>query len=197
MHLNYFYFEGSDTHLKLTSTAFLINGIAESSWLELTKLIVPLGQQASIHNRYPEWLTLFGWLHPMWDEVYHSALAKLMQAAVTSNHCGQHTKKRETLPIHLTLLDLPSTARLTFVSCSTALTLAASALYIAGGTTGGGPQAFGENHGQHASCPQNKLLSYWRSLSRRRGHTKFLTLYKVWYDSLFWYLALHGNLDYT
>lgn len=43
MHLNYFYFEGPDTHLWLKSMAFLINSIAESSWLEPTKLTVPLG----------------------------------------------------------------------------------------------------------------------------------------------------------
>lgn len=160
--------------------AFLINSIVGSSWLEAAKLTVPLGQQTSIHNCYPKGPTLFSWLHPMWDEVYHSALTELMQAAVTSDHSGQHTRNHETLPTCLTLLDLPSTARLIFVSDSTALTLPASLLHAAGRTTGEAPQAFGENCRQHAISPQDKLLSYrTASLYRRRGHRKFLTFYTV------------------
>lgn len=176
---------------------FLINSIAESSWLEPAKLTVPLGQRASIHKSYPKWPTLFSRLHPTWDEAYCSALTELMQAAVTSNHCGQHTRNHETLPTRLTLPDLPSTARLTFVSYSTALTLPASVLRIAGHTAGDAPQASTEKPRQQAISPQNKCQSCQRaSLSRRRGHRKFLTLCIVRYDSVFWYLAPHGNLDY-
>jgi len=86
-------------------------------------------------------------LHPTQDEIYHSALTELMQAAVTSNHCGQHTRNHETPPTHLILLALPSTAGLTF-------TLPASLLHVAGRTTGDAPQAFGKIVGNTLFLPK-------------------------------------------
>lgn len=143
--------------------AFLTNSVAERYWLEITKLTVPLVQLAILSER-PH---LVGCT--TWAEGYHSALTDLIQAAVISNHCGQHIRNRETLPIHLTLPDLSCTAGLTFVRYSAALTLPASVLHIAGRTTGDSPQARRENHRQCASSLKNKLLSYWTaSLFRRR-----------------------------
>lgn len=155
--------------------------------------MVPLGQWASTLNSYPKWPTLFNCLHPMWDEVYHSAVTELMMAIVTSNHCGQHTRNHETanpsappwLPHHLKA----HVCELLHGSFSPTISPANCKTYQRRSFL----KASGDTCRQPAISPKKNAPELLKaSLSRRQGDGWFLTVDTCesicWYSAFLWQL---------
>lgn len=193
MHLNYFYFEGPDTHLWLKSMAFLINSIAESSWLESTKLMDPLGPHSTaIPSDQPY---LFGCiLHGMKSATQlwqNWCRLQLLQTTVGST---PETMK-QCQPICPSLTSpAPQGSRLWAVA---RLFLSQhQSCKLQDTTKEKIPQSIWGNS-QATYCISHKKAPDLSkaSLSRRWGDGKFLTVHTVWYKSVFWYLALHGNFN--